>query len=80
MRYDPPVAISDREREHMRRLGELKARSHAAAAAAHRSLPPAERLARSIALMRRFLGSARHRVDDPSPFYERARRLGHYRP
>jgi hypothetical protein len=73
------MAVSGRERDHMRRLGEFKARGHAEAAAAHLALPRAERLARSIALMQRFLGSARQRDDTPAPFYERARRLGLYR-
>lgn len=74
------MPVSDREREHLRRLGELKASSHAEATAAHLALPLEERLARSVALMRRFLASAPPRQDDPSPFYERARRLGLYRP
>lgn len=72
--------VSDREREHLRRLGRFKERAHAEATAAHLALPRAERLARSIALMRRFLGSARPVPGDPSPFYDRARRLGHYHP
>lgn len=80
MRYAPGVAVSDREREHLRRIGELKARSHADALAEHLALPLAERLARSVALMRRFLASTPPREDDPSPFYERAKRLGLYRP
>jgi hypothetical protein len=74
------MPVSQREREHMRRLGALKAREHAAATAAHLALSPAERLARSLALMRRFLATARPRPDAPTPLYDRARRLGLYRP
>lgn len=80
MRYDPVVAVSEQERDYMRRLGAFQAQGHAEALAAHLALPPAERLARSIALMRRFMASARPRNDDPTPFYDRARRLGLYRP
>ena len=64
----------------MRRLGEAKAASHAAAHAAHLALSQEERLARSVALMRRYIASAPPRHDDPTPFYDRARRLGLYRP
>jgi hypothetical protein len=78
--YDRPMAVTEREREHFRRLGEEKARSHAAAAAEHLALSMDERLARSLVLMRQFLRSAQPRDDDPSPFYDRARRLGLYRP
>jgi hypothetical protein len=72
------MAASDRDREHMRRLGEAKAASHAEAAARHRALPLEERLRRSWALYlsRRAALRASERDDDPSPFYARARRLG----
>jgi hypothetical protein len=78
--YDRGVASSERDREYLRRLGGYKADAHRAAQASHLALPLEERLARSVALMRRFAGAARGRTDDPSPFYERARRLGLYRP
>ena len=80
MRYDQAMAVSERERDHLRRLGEIKARGHAEAAAAHLALPIPERLARSFALMQRFVGVAHRRDDDPVSFYDRARRLGLYRP
>jgi hypothetical protein len=64
----------------MRRLGAFQAQGHAQALSAHLALPPSERLARSLALMRQFLARASVRNDDPTPFYERARRLGLYRP
>jgi hypothetical protein len=71
---------SERDKQYLAHLGELKAQTHASAAAAHRALPLDERLARSMALMRRFLPTVRAVPDDPSRFYEIARRLGHYRP
>jgi hypothetical protein len=80
MRYDQTVPVSDEEREYMRRLGKFQEQGHADALAAHLALPPSQRLARSLALMRQFHASARPRNDDPTPFYERARRLGLYRP
>ena len=46
----------------------------------NRAVATAERLARSIALMQRFRASAMVRHDDPTPFYDLARRLGLYRP
>jgi hypothetical protein len=76
------MPVSESDRELMRRLGEAKATSHAEAAARHRELSIAERLRRSWALYqvgrppRTFLA----RNDDPTPFYERARALGLYRP
>ena len=80
MRYDRRVAVSDREREHMRRLGEYKSQGHGAATAAHLALSREDRLARSVALMRRFFSLPRQRQDDPTPLFDRARRLGLYRP
>jgi hypothetical protein len=79
------LSVSDRERDYMRRLGEFQAQGHAEGTAAHLALRPAERLARSFALMRRFMVSAAARrrdpaPDDPTPLYDRARRLGLYRP
>lgn len=72
--------VSDRDREYLRRLGELQDEEHAAAVEAHLALSLDERLARSVSLMQRFLGSVSPSADDPTPFYERARRLGLYRP
>jgi len=76
------MAVSDRDREHMRRIGEAKAASHDEAAVRHRTLPVGERLRRSWALYlaRRDAAHVAERGDDPSPFYERARRLGLYQP
>ncbi len=79
-RYDPEVAVTDHDRDYMRRLGEFQAAGHAAATAAHLAKSVAERLAASVALMQRSLSSNRSRHDDPTPLYDRARRLGLYRP
>jgi hypothetical protein len=76
------MAVSARDREFMRRVGEAKAASHAEAAARHRALPLAERLRRSWALYLagRSTAGGDPRDDDPTPFYDRARALGLYRP
>ena len=76
------MAVSSREREHMRRLGSYKDDSHAEAAARHRALPLSERLARSWAL---FVAGRPQVVDDrsddnPAQFYDLARRRGLYSP
>jgi hypothetical protein len=76
------MPVSERDREVMRRIGEAKAVSHREAAARHRALPVADRLGRSWALYvaGRASRTAKPREDDPTPFYDRARRLGLYRP
>ena len=77
------MAVSERDREHMRRIGRYKAEAHAEAQAAHLALSLGERLQRSWALYETFRASLPHatiRHDDPTPFYERARALGLYRP
>jgi hypothetical protein len=76
------MAASRAERDFMRRIGRFKAASHAEAAARHRALPLRERLRRSWHL--HLAGRSRARAvdhdDDPSRFYELARRLGLYHP
>jgi hypothetical protein len=76
------MTVSASDREFMRRIGEAKAASHAEAAARHRALPLRERLRRSWAvfLAGRSMQGPAERDDDPTPFYERARALGLYRP
>jgi len=66
----------------MRRIGTYKAESHAEAKARHLALPLSERLRRSWALYLagRKAAQPADRDDDPTPLYERARRLGLYRP
>lgn len=74
------MAVSDHDRDYMRRLGEFEAAGAGARAEAHRMLSLSERLEQSILLYRRFVGDANlaARDDDPTPLYERARRLGLY--
>jgi hypothetical protein len=68
------MAVSERDQDYMRRIGEAKAASHADAAATHRGLALAERLRRSWALYLAYRSTVQgDRDDDPSPFYERAR-------
>jgi hypothetical protein len=75
------MGVSERDRAYMERLGAYKAASHADAFARHRALPLDERLRRSWALYEAHLETpASVRDDDPTPFYERARALGLYRP
>lgn len=80
VRYAATVAVSEHDRDFLRRLGGFQEEGHRAAVAAHQARSPAERLRWSIELMLRHLPSARARLDDPSPFYARARRLGLYQP
>lgn len=76
------MGVSERDRDYMRRIGEAKGATHAEVAAAHRALPLAERLRRSWALYLAGRAIVRDdlRDDDPTPFYDRARALGLYRP
>jgi hypothetical protein len=76
------VSADDRERDHMRRIGAYKAASHDEARARHLALSLSERLASSwqLYLEGRSAAALARRDDDPSPFYERARALGLYRP
>jgi hypothetical protein len=76
------MTVSAHDRDYMRRIGEAKAASHAEAGARHRALPVAERLRRSWALYLAGRSTMREdsRDDDPTPFYDRARALGLYRP
>jgi hypothetical protein len=64
----------------MRRIAAAKAASHAEAATRQAALPIGERLRRSWALYMASRSTARPQLDDPTPFYERARALGLYRP
>jgi hypothetical protein len=77
-----PMAVTQRDRDYMRRLGEYKARAHAQAQQEHLTLGVDERLERSMLLYRQFAAHGRTGGpdDDPREFYERARRLGLYLP
>ena len=76
------MPVDEREREHLRRIGEYKADSHRDAEARHLALSLSERLARSwqLYLEGRSAAALERRDDDPSPFYAKARALGLYRP
>jgi hypothetical protein len=77
LRYNASM-VSDSDREYMRRLGEAKANSRAAAVAAHLALAPIDRLRRSFALSAAMRATANldRRDDRPEEFYARARALG----
>lgn len=74
--------VSDREREHMARLGRYIDAANEADLEAHLALTPHERLLESIGLMQWGRGCDDHIVDDddPTAFYDRARALGMYEP
>lgn len=70
--------VSELDRDFMRRIGDAKAESHVDAASDHLRLAPIERLRRSFALSAglRARANLEARLDDPSPFYEKARARG----
>ncbi len=74
--------MSSKDLDYMRRLGEFEAGGAEERQCAYDKLSISERLANSMELYRRFRSSANleARVDDPTLFYDRARRLGLYRP
>jgi hypothetical protein len=72
------VTVSDRERDYMRRIGQIKASLREEEIARHRSLPIHERLAHSWSLYLAYRDRLPSEHDDPTPFYERARALGLY--
>lgn len=74
------MAVSERDRAVMRRVGAAKAAAHADAEAAHLALDVGERLRRSWALYLARRVSAPPREDDHSPFYDLARARNFYRP
>jgi len=77
-----PERESEREREYLKRIGRLKAASHADALAAHLRLSLDERLRRSWELYERFRDDQpdeNRARETPRAFYDRARALGLYR-
>lgn len=76
------MPVSEKDREFMRRIGAYKALSRNEEQAEHLTLSIAERLRRSAELSVRYRDRARADPDedDASELYERARRLGLYRP
>lgn len=75
------MTASKTDRAHVARIGAIKDASHSEALRLHRSLPIAERLRRSWALHCAYRETVQARQqDDATPFYDRARSLGLYRP
>lgn len=74
------MAATQRERDYMRRIGDVKVAQHRAERDAHLALPVAERLARSWRLYLAYRDELPAHDDDPCGLYERARALGLYRP
>jgi hypothetical protein len=81
MDADRPKLASEHDREHFRKIGRWKAESHREAFERHMALSLEERLVFSLGwTLRELPGSKWGRdEDDPSRFYDRARRLGLYR-
>lgn len=76
------MAVSEKDRDYMRRIGAYKALSRKQDEVEHAALTIAERLRRSAELSVRYRDRARLDAedDDPGQLYDRARRLGLYRP
>lgn len=74
------MAVSDHDKDYMRRLAEFEGEGQASRLRAHLSLAISERLQRSLHHWARFRESIRSesRKDSPDLFYERAKRLGLY--
>jgi hypothetical protein len=74
------MPVRDEDRDYFRRIAEAKQRSHDEALRAHLALPLSERMRRSFEMSAACTGDAVEREDDPTPFYDRARQLGLYKP
>ncbi len=78
------ATVSEHDREHFRKLGRWKYASHRDALREHLALSGRERLVRSFRMMLAGpMFAAQYPMPDddhPEEFYERARRLGLYRP
>ena len=76
--------VTERDRDYMRRLGEWKAEGNAERLRQHLAQSGRERLEKSLRMSFEYRDDERMRrhmeEDDPSPLYERAKRLGLYRP
>lgn len=81
MVFSETMVASDRDKAYFERIGAIKDALHQETTQRHRSLPLSERLTRSWALYltHRSQKGLAQRDDDPSPFYDRARRLGLYK-
>jgi hypothetical protein len=78
--YLATMPVGDDDRDYFRRIGEAKQRSHDEALRSHLASPLRERLRRSFEMSAACTGDAVERGDDPTPFYDTARRLGLYKP
>lgn len=74
------MSVRNEERDYFRRIAEAKRRSHEEAERAHLAESLRERIRRSFELSLACMRGSARRDDDPSPFYDRARRLGLYKP
>jgi hypothetical protein len=74
------MPASQSDRDYFARIGAIKEELHAEVARDHERMTLSERLERSWALYlaRRDQVDLTGRLDDPMPFYERARQLGLY--
>lgn len=80
MSYDRNMSVSERDRDYMRRLGEFQAKGALERRAEYQRLDGAERIIASVSFCQGFADQVRAPLDDPTPFYDRARRLGLYLP
>jgi hypothetical protein len=71
--------VSEWDKAYIRRLGEYEREARDAALAEWRALPLSERLNRIAAMSFGKPPREDREPEDPSPLYERARRLGMYR-
>ncbi len=73
--------VSEKDREHFRRLGQWERENHELALREHLALSVDERLRRSWSFARQFARviTRDSEAGSPSQIYERARRLGLYR-
>jgi hypothetical protein len=80
MTQQAKFTVSERDREHMRRLGRYVEEANEAARKEWLALPGAERIAKSEQLARPYRTPERVEAalaaDNPAPLYERARCLG----
>ena len=77
-----PPRASEHDREYMRRIGRIHEEIEQEELAEHVSRAPRERMVAALALMLQgpyFEPRNPRDADDPSQFYERAKRLGLYR-
>ncbi|MCO5202709.1 MAG: hypothetical protein M9925_13510 [Chloroflexi bacterium] len=80
MTQQAKFTVSERDREHFRKIGRYVVDANRAAREEWLALPGTERIAKSEQLARRY--RTRERVeaalaeDNPAPLYKRARRLG----